>query len=99
MVVGQFADRVRRRFPGARIWAFGSRARGDAGPDSDLDLFIVLERVNKETDSIIREIAWEIGFEYELVITTIVVKRDDFEHGPISASTLAANILRDGVPA
>ena len=98
-IVEQFADRVRRRFPSARIWAFGSRARGDAGPDSDLDLFIVLEHVDKETDSIIREIAWEISFENGLVISTIVMERDEFEHGPMSASTLTANILREGVPA
>jgi predicted nucleotidyltransferase len=29
-ILKQFAERVRAIFPEARIWAFGSRARGDA---------------------------------------------------------------------
>jgi uncharacterized protein len=33
-----FAARVRQHFPEARIWAFGSRARGDATWESDLDV-------------------------------------------------------------
>ena len=98
-IVEQFADQVRTRFPDAHIWVFGSRARGDANQDSDLDLLIVLERVGKATDSIIREIAWEISFENELVIRTVVMEREEFEHGPMSTSTLAANIVREGVPA
>lgn len=38
----EFAARVRERQPHARVWAFGSRARGDAAPDSDLDLCVVV---------------------------------------------------------
>ena len=37
-----FASRVRRLVPKAAIWAFGSRARGNPDPDSDLDLFTAL---------------------------------------------------------
>jgi predicted nucleotidyltransferase len=37
-----FAAQVRQQFPEARIWAFGSRARGDATWESDLDVCVVL---------------------------------------------------------
>ncbi|MBW1698214.1 MAG: nucleotidyltransferase domain-containing protein [Deltaproteobacteria bacterium] len=98
-ILEQFARRVRGLFPDARLWVFGSRARGDAAWDSDFDVCIVLERVDRHTDCLIRDIAWEVGFENERVITTVVIEREDFEHGPMSASTLVANILREGVPA
>jgi len=82
-----------------RLWAFGSRARGEAQWESDLDVCIVLEKVDQHTDRLIRDIAWEVGFENDRVITTVVMDREEFERGPMSASTLVANILQQGVRA
>ncbi len=95
----EFVRQVREIFPDARLWAFGSRARGKAGWDSDLDVCIVLEKVDEHVDEVIRNIAWEVGFENDRVITTVVIERKEFEVGPMSESTLVANILREGIPA
>lgn len=38
------------RFHPKRIVVFGSHARGDAGPDSDLDLFIEMETTRRPPD-------------------------------------------------
>jgi predicted nucleotidyltransferase len=40
--IQQMVSRIVRRFDPERIILFGSHARGDAGPDSDVDLLIVL---------------------------------------------------------
>lgn len=98
-LVDEFARRVRMRFPDARIWAFGSRARGDAQAESDLDCLVVLDRLDRQADRAVREVAWQVGFESEVVITTVVLEREEFERGPASESTLVANVLREGVPA
>ncbi len=98
-ILEQFAGRVRALFPDVRLWAFGSRARGEAQWESDLDVCIVLEKVDQHTDRLIRDIAWEVGFENDRVITTVVMDREEFERGPMSASTLVANILQQGVRA
>jgi len=98
-ILEKFKGRVRERYSDARIWAFGSRARGDATWASDFDIFIVLSEVDQKIDRWIRGVAWEVGFENERVITTVLLDRAQFEHGPMSESTLVANILREGISA
>ena len=65
----------------------------------DFDTCIVLKRVNEEVLRWIRSIAWEIGFEKECVITSVVLNSEEFEKGPMSESTLVENILQEGIPA
>src|SRR5262245_30961006 len=98
-IVELFARRVRARVPSAAIWAFGSRVRGSAHPESDLDLCVVLAEATRELQRDIREIAWEVGFEQERVIAPLILSADDFLRGPMSASTLVATIRREGVAA
>jgi len=50
-------------FPRARIWAFGSRARGCVEWDADLDICVVLTKINREICQKIRDIAWQAGYE------------------------------------
>lgn len=76
---------------------FGSRARGDATPDSDLDVFIELETCTPELRQRISELAWEVGFEMERVISTVVATRTEIEHGAMGANPLVLNIAREGI--
>jgi predicted nucleotidyltransferase len=64
-ILNEFSYKLRQRFPEAKIWAFGSRARGDAQPDSDLDICVVVEHLEHSIWKAISDIAWEVGFEYE----------------------------------
>jgi uncharacterized protein len=45
----------------------------------------------------ISEIAWEVGFEADRVISTIVTTRDQLEHGAMGANPLILNIEREGI--
>jgi predicted nucleotidyltransferase len=94
-----FAKRVRLVLPSAAIWAFGSRARGSHDPGSDLDLCVVVPEVTRAVREAIHESAWEIGFAHGRLLAPVILTVEDFERGPMSASTLVANIRRDGVTA
>jgi predicted nucleotidyltransferase len=83
-ILNEFTNRVRERFSDAPVWAFGSRARGKAAWESDFDLLIVLSDVNQKTDRWTRDIAWEVGFKNDRVITTILLDKEQFEDGPMS---------------
>lgn len=93
----RFASQVRRDVPRAAVWAFGSRVRGNPHPDSDLDLCVVVPQITPQVRDLIYATAWEIGFDHGRVLAPIVISEDGFERGPMSASTLVANIRRDGV--
>jgi predicted nucleotidyltransferase len=99
MILEELAQRIRIRYPDARIWIFGSRARGDSAWDSDFDICVVLKTTDEETDEFVRNVAWEVGFENERVITSVILSEDGFENGPMSESTLVENILREGIAA
>ena len=98
-IFSAFATRLRLYLPQAALWAFGSRARGDAMPESDLDVCVVVDHLDRSTRNLIRQIAWEIGFANDIVITTVKYSRDAFENGPPSVSPLVQTVLREGIPA
>ena len=77
---------------------FGSRARGDAEPDSDLDVLVLVEHLNPAMRKTISHCAWEIGFEAGILIQTVVMSRDEAEHGPEQSSLLMLAVEEEGVP-
>ena len=84
---------------GFEVIVFGSRARGDADEDSDLDVLVVTQEARtKELRDFVSRCAWEAGFDSGIVISSILVSRGDWENGPQSVSLLALAVERDGVP-
>ena len=96
-IVREFQRRLTDIVPVLDLRVFGSRARGDAVPDSDMDVFVELETRTPELRRRISEIAWEVGFEMDCVISTVVATRDELEHGAMGANPLILNIEREGV--
>ena len=98
-LLSSLACAIRSEFPDAKIWAFGSRVDGLATTESDLDICVVLERVQPPTRTRISDIAWEVGLDAGIVISTIVFAREHFESGAASANPLVQAIMAKGVAA
>lgn len=71
------------RFPVARVWIFGSVARGDDRPDSDLDLLVELEPEASVVDIIglDEELSAVLGCSAEVVTTTELDSNDLLRRG------------------
>ena len=69
-VIQRITELGRQLLPeGASLWLYGSRARGDARPDSDYDLLILLDsdRVTDEANNAAYDLQL-FGFDNSLVI-------------------------------
>lgn len=94
----EFKRRLEQVMTVIELRVFGSRARGNAAPASDLDLFVEVEAITPALRRQVDEIAWEVGFEMDRVIAPIVVTPEQLQSGPMSASPLILTIEREGVP-
>lgn len=97
LIFEEFASRIYRQFSHAKVWLYGSRARGDSKPDSDFDLLVVIDPLTRQNKKIISNIAWEVGFEKNLVLAPIVYSFEKFYYPAIQKSPFIGNVLREGV--
>lgn len=79
------------------VRVFGSRARGNAEPDSDMDVLVVLDCLDREIDKYVSECAWEVGFPAGIVIVPITISYSDLVESPLKESAFIRNVLREGV--
>jgi len=93
-VLSTITERIVRAFHPLRIILFGSYARGQAGPDSDVDLLIVLpEAENKRQAAIeIRRQLNDLTVPTDIVVTT----PDEIERRGTLIGTILRPALREG---
>lgn len=76
---------------------FGSRARGDSDEYSDMDVYVLVENMDKDLKQRVRDIIWEVGFENFIVISPLLFTKDEIENTAMRSSQIVRNIIEDGV--
>lgn len=80
-----------------RVYAYGSRVRGDSEPGSDLDLLVELRQVTPAAKQQIWDRAWELSLEEGYVVSVVLVSQEAFEEGPLSVFAYAQDVRREGI--
>lgn len=78
-----------------QIFLFGSRARGDAGPDSDYDLLLVVPDhapLERKRSKLAYRVLWGTGTAADVVVWT----RSAFDSRVHLAASLPATVMREG---
>ena len=77
---------------------FGSKARGDAGPDSDIDVLVVLTGDDPHLRSSVRRLAARVSLEYDLLISMFAVGRSHWETLSRYRFPIYQAIQAEGIP-
>ena len=83
---------------GAEVILYGSRARGDAGEDSDYDLMVIVDgTVDMALEEKIHEQIFPLELDSEAVLTLIVYNKQQWDSPLYRAIPLHKNVDREGV--
>ena len=74
---------------------FGSKARGDSGPDSDVDVLVVLSREDREIRREILIAAARLSLEYDVLLSPRVIGAERWEK--MRDFSLYRNVQRESV--
>ena len=96
-IVERFKELVSKKVKIHELRVFGSRARGDATWESDLDILVIVEHLDRSIELHISDSAWEAGFENGIVVVPIPISVDAIKNSPIRASVFIKNVYQEGI--
>jgi predicted nucleotidyltransferase len=94
--VKQLIDELEPEIADVRI--FGSKARGDAGPESDLDILVLVRDAAYTLKHRILWMAAEISLEYDLLLSPRIIPPDAWGEMAEAETLFFREIQSDSVP-
>lgn len=94
-VLAEGVRRLAEAYQPERIYLFGSKARGDAGPDSDYDLLVIVPDdapPERRRSALAYEVLWEAGTPADV----LVWEKASFERRLHVVASLPATVMREG---
>ena len=91
--------RINAKYPGRILSTvlFGSVARGDFTPDSDIDVLVVTEKLDTDLKWDIWGVGSEVSLEFDVLFNLHVYPRALWESLRAKRKTIWRNVERDGV--
>ena len=91
-ITKQFRQAVEKKYNIIEMKLFGSFARGDYSKTSDIDLMVILPKVDRNIEEDLFNIAYDLELEYDCVIDCLVLPQDFNNNIPIYK-----NIQEEGI--
>ena len=97
-VVRQISQAIRRADPTATAILYGSEARGDARPDSDIDVLILLDgdKQNLKREEEISGELYDLELSTGILISPMIMLRKQWENRPFK-TPFYVNVMNEGI--
>jgi len=97
--VTAFIRRLHERFPGEilDITLFGSKARGDSGLWSDVDILVIVTEESWPRRAEISMLAADVSLAYDVLLAPRVIGRERWERMKQDQFSLYRNIVAEGI--
>jgi len=92
-------ERLTQTFPDQILTTtlFGSKARGDASPESDIDILVIIQSEDWQVVRQIRQIGARVSLEQDVLFNMHVVDQAQWAKMKHAQSTYWRNVQRDGI--
>lgn len=98
-VVRRCAGAVHGAYPDAKIILYGSHARGEASPESDMDILVLLPSPASSPERCqLHDRLYEIGLDCDTVISVLIKSIPHWERPISKATSLYQTIQLEGIP-
>lgn len=86
-----------KKFQLIQLKLFGSKVKGYSDEESDIDVFIVINKCDWNIEKDIYEICFEIGLKYDVLLSPVVYSQDEIEDKVIQATPFYKNVEKEGL--
>jgi predicted nucleotidyltransferase len=90
---------LQEQHPGivARMVIYGSKARGDDHPDSDLDVLLIVQNEAAPLKRLLRRLGYELAARSDAVPSILAYTQDEWESRKASGAAFQQAVERDAV--
>jgi predicted nucleotidyltransferase len=96
--LAELKERLTRDYEVQDIRLFGSKARGAAHSESDLDLFIVVPQLDWDTEKAIYTLCFDLSLKYGLLLAPTLYSRAELADPRLQATPFYRTIQTESVP-
>ena len=76
-IAGELKERIAEKYSLKEIRVFGSSARGNLTPESDIDVFVHLSHVNRQIEEDLFDMAYDLELKHDCLIDLIIIDDRD----------------------
>lgn len=97
IAINKFKEVISKKYNLVQLKLFGSKAKGNFDKESDIDLFVILDNCNWKIEKEVYELCFEIGLEYNVLLSPIIYSKNEFEDKLTKATPFYKIIEREGI--